>query len=84
MEIREKVLGYVNENLLFMDEERSFTDTDDIFELGFVNSLFAMKLLMFIEQEFGIVVENDDMDLSNFNSISNIVQFIEGKIKVSQ
>lgn len=55
-------------------------DDEDIFSLGFVNSLFAMQLVMFIEKEFGIRIENNDLDLKNFSSINSINQLIEGKM----
>ncbi|HZO75076.1 MAG TPA: phosphopantetheine-binding protein [Ktedonobacteraceae bacterium] len=54
-------------------------DTQDIFALGFVNSLFAMQLVLFVEKEFGITVENEDLNIDNFRSISAITQLIEQK-----
>jgi acyl carrier protein len=54
-------------------------DSDDIFELGFVNSLFAMQLVLFVEAEFGFTVENDDLDIGNFRSIDAIVHLVESK-----
>jgi len=54
-------------------------DDEDIFSLGFVNSLFAMQLVMFIEKEFGISVENKDLDLKNFSTVNAINQLIENK-----
>ena len=59
--------------------KRDLLDDEDIFSLGFVNSLFAMQLVMFIEKEFGIQVSNDDMDLKNFSSINSISQLIQDK-----
>lgn len=44
-------------------------DDDDIFALGFVNSLFAMELVMFIEKTFDITIANGDLRLDNFRSI---------------
>jgi methoxymalonate biosynthesis acyl carrier protein len=38
-------------------------DQEDIFALGFVNSLFAMQLVMFLETEFSITVATQDLDL---------------------
>ncbi|MBY0207126.1 MULTISPECIES: acyl carrier protein [Paenibacillus] len=55
------------------------TDDDDIFEQGFVNSLFAMQLVMFIEKEFAITIEIQDMDLSNFRTINQMVSLIQKK-----
>ncbi len=54
-------------------------DDQDIFAMGFVNSLFAMQLVLFVESEFGISVENEDLDIDNFKSINAIVNLVERK-----
>ena len=54
-------------------------DDQDIFSLGFVNSLFAMQLVLFVENEFGVTVENEDLDLENFKSVNAMVHLIEHK-----
>ncbi|MDZ7969159.1 MAG: acyl carrier protein [Nostoc sp. DedSLP03] len=52
---------------------------EDIFALGFVNSMFAMQLVLFIEQEFQITVENEDLEFDNFKTINSIGNLIERK-----
>jgi methoxymalonate biosynthesis acyl carrier protein len=52
---------------------------EDIFALGFVNSLLAMQLVAFVEKEFGISVQDDDLDLDNFRSIDAISQLVARK-----
>ena len=54
-------------------------DDEDIFALGFVNSLFAMQLVMFIEKEFGVRIDNKDLDLSNFRTINTIAELVQSK-----
>lgn len=61
--------------------QHELQDDEDIFELGFVNSLFAMQLVMFIEKDFGIQVGNDDLDIKNFSSINKIDAFVQLKSK---
>jgi len=56
-----------------------FEDHDDIFALGFVNSLFAMQLVMFLEKEFAIHIQSEDMELDNFRTVNRMVQFIQDK-----
>ncbi|HET8841631.1 MAG TPA: acyl carrier protein [Ktedonobacteraceae bacterium] len=51
----------------------------DIFALGFVNSLFAMQLVMFVEKEFSISIEDEDLDIDNFRTIQAIIALIERK-----
>lgn len=56
-------------------------DDEDIFSLGFVNSLLAMQLLTFVEKEFNVTIDNDDLDLDNFRSINAIADLIQRKRK---
>ena len=52
-------------------------DDENIFEIGFVNSLFAMQLVMFLEKKIGIKIENIDLIRDNFESINAIMALIE-------
>ncbi|MDP9121405.1 MAG: acyl carrier protein [Acidobacteriota bacterium] len=52
---------------------------EDIFALGFVNSLLAMQLVAFVEKEFAIKVEDQDLDLDNFRSIQAISNLVAKK-----
>ena len=54
-------------------------DGEDIFATGFVNSMFAMQLVNFVEQTFGITVESDDLEIDNFRSIDAIAALVERK-----
>ncbi|WP_098748982.1 acyl carrier protein [Paenibacillus sp. EZ-K15] len=77
MEIKQKIRSFIESNLVVFEDEAVFTDDDHIFQKGFVNSLFAMKLLSYIEQEFGFTVRNEDLDIANFSTLNNIVKLIE-------
>lgn len=74
-EIVEKVRAFLTRFF----RTREIKDDENIFELGFVNSLFAMQLVMFLEKEFSIRIENSDLDMENFKSINHIREFIEKK-----
>jgi methoxymalonate biosynthesis acyl carrier protein len=55
------------------------TDDQDIFTMGLVNSLVAMQLVTFVEKEFDITVENEDVEIENFKSINAIADLVERK-----
>ncbi|MBG0813138.1 acyl carrier protein [Planomonospora sp. ID82291] len=40
----------------------------DIFALGFVNSLFAMELVMHVEKTFGVTIPNEELRIDNFRT----------------
>ncbi|QSX05661.1 acyl carrier protein [Sedimentibacter sp. zth1] len=75
MEVKRKIRMFMKR--FFRNEE--FTDDDNIFENA-VNSLFAMQLVLFIENEFDIEVDNDELDLENFSSVNAIVKYVESKV----
>lgn len=74
-EVRPKVREFLSRFF----KNRELADDDDIFELGFVNSLVAMQLVQFVEKEFALTVEDDDLDLDNFRSIDSIASLVESK-----
>ncbi|MCP4135961.1 MAG: acyl carrier protein [bacterium] len=77
--LSQKIRDLIKENLVAFESDLEFTDDDNFFELGFVNSLFAMTLVTFIESEFNMEISNDDLNISNFSTINNIQSFIEKK-----
>lgn len=54
-------------------------DNEDIFSLGFVNSLFAMKLILFVEQTYNVTIEDEDLDIDNFRTIDALSNLIQRK-----
>jgi acyl carrier protein len=60
---------------------RSLADEEPLLESGIVDSLGILDLVAFIESEFKVRVDDDDLTPENFNSISRIVAFIEEKQK---
>lgn len=73
--VKAKIRGFLATS--FRDYD--LRDDEDIFALGFVNSLFAMQLVGFVEQEFGITVDNEDLDIDNFRTITAIANLIQRK-----
>lgn len=59
---------------------RQLGEDEDIFALGVVNSLFAMQLVLFVEKEFRVTVENEDLDFENFKSVNAIAQLVARKL----
>jgi methoxymalonate biosynthesis acyl carrier protein len=71
MDVRSKIGAYVRSGLAVEIE-----DKDDIFDLGLVDSLFALQLVNFVEQAFEISVDGADLDISNFCSIDALTNFV--------
>lgn len=78
MEIQQSKLK-TREFITHFIRKQDLEDDHDIFALGFVNSMFAMQLVLFIENEFGVAIDNEDLEIENFNTINAIAALIERK-----
>lgn len=78
----EEIKAKIKKFLLRFFAGHEFQADEDIFALGFVNSMFAMQLVLFIEQEFQITIENEDLDFDNFRTINAMALLIKRKIPV--
>ncbi len=58
---------------------KSLSEGDDIFLVGGAKSLFAMELVMFIEESFQIVLDDSDLERGNFNTIDAMVRLVDRK-----
>jgi methoxymalonate biosynthesis acyl carrier protein len=59
--------------------DRLKTDIDpelDLFASGLVTSLFAMELVVHLEQEFDIEVVGPDLKLDNFRSVRSMSDLV--------
>ncbi len=79
MESREKIRQFIESNIDVFADEAHFTDSENIFELGIVNSLFTVRIIKFVQEEFNIEMLEEDMEIENFNSVDNILKFIRYK-----
>jgi acyl carrier protein len=75
MDVRTRIRRYFDKAIT-----DKFHDDDDIFVLGVVDSLFALQLVTFVESEFSITVEREELDIDNFCSVDTLTRFVHGKL----
>lgn len=78
--IAEQVRGYITENIVFGSGAYPLPDEASFLESGIVDSMNVMELVMYSEEAFGIKVNDDEIVPANFDSVSNLVQFIQRKL----
>jgi acyl carrier protein len=72
---------YIVENFLFGDTETEFSDKDSFMEKGIIDSTGILEVITYIEENFNIKIEDHELIPENLDSISNIVSFIDRKVK---
>jgi len=58
---------------------RGLTDDDRLLKSGIVDSLGVLDIVSFIESEFGVRVDDEDLVPEHFDSIGRIAAYIETK-----
>ncbi|MFH8406677.1 acyl carrier protein [Streptomyces sp. NPDC018019] len=49
----------------------------ELFASGAFSSLFSLELLQYVEQEFQVTVEGDDLTLDNFRTVPAIAALVQ-------
>lgn len=72
--IQEKIRLYVQDTLL--GPGRQLSADDDLLGSGMVDSMGVMRLLGFLEDEFGRQVPYEDVTIENFSTVSAIAAYL--------
>ena len=75
----EKVRQFVVENFLF-GEDGTLKEDTSFLESGVIDSTGILELIAFLEETYGLEIEDEDVVPENFDTLRNVVRFLEIKI----
>lgn len=76
--MKEKVRNFIVENFLF-GNDGGIADDASLLNEGVIDSTGVLELIQFLEEEFSIAIEDEELVPENLDSIDNIVQFLGRK-----
>jgi len=71
--ITDRIMGFITNRF----PQADISESEDIFALGYINSLFAMELVMFIEKTFAVTVPNAELHIDNFRTAKSMTGLVE-------
>ena len=77
--LQDKIRQFIVENFLFGDDNGLKDDTSFLDE-GIIDSTGILELVSFLEEEFSISVEDEELIPENLDSIMNVVAYLERKM----
>jgi acyl carrier protein len=77
--IETTIRTYIAENLLFSGNGYPYADDTSFLEEGIVDSMGIMELVMFVDEQFGITVEDEELVPDNFDSVTRLASYIRRK-----
>ncbi len=80
--IEAKVRQYVLDKLLFGRTEVAVDGDTSFLESGIIDSTGVLELVAFLEEEFHVKVEDEDLIPANLDSVNAVTRFVERKSAV--
>jgi acyl carrier protein len=78
MNVEARIKEFILQNLYFSDHN-SLDDNASFLETNVVDSMGVMELVTFIESEFGVRTEPQEIVVDNFDSVSKLASFVRRK-----
>ncbi len=79
MSAESSIRHYILESLLFTNDETRLLDNVSLLEEGIVDSTGVLELVMFVEETFGITVEDEEIVPENFDSVERLAHYVRSK-----
>ena len=79
MEYKQTIRDFIVENFLF-GEANGLADDTSFLEGGIIDSTGILELVTFLEEEFSIAVEDEELVPENLDSINNVEGYLLRKI----
>lgn len=73
--MKEKIRSFIFQELIFVAEPDKFSDDDNLLEAG-LDSMGIMRLVMFIEEQFGVTLPDAEIDPDNVHSVNALARWI--------
>lgn len=80
MQIEKEIRKFILENFIF-DGDSELKNEDSLLEKGIIDSTGVLELVAFIEDTYQFKIEDEELIPENLDSIKNISQFIQNKLK---
>lgn len=75
-----EIRGFVSENFLYDDGgEEGLSKDDSFMEKGIIDSTGILEIVAFVEESYGISVQDDELIPENLDSIEKLAVFVARK-----
>jgi acyl carrier protein len=82
-EIRDKIRTFLVENFLVLGDAAELDDGESLLEMGIIDSTGVLELVGFIEQTFGIQIQDQEVVPENLDTVDNVVAYVAGKLAIA-
>ncbi len=78
-EIRERVRGYLLDNLIAEEDAGSLDDKTELITGGILDSLATLNMVSFLKKEFGVALKAHEIDARTMDTIADIATLVASR-----
>ncbi|MBX3173931.1 MAG: acyl carrier protein [Gemmatimonadaceae bacterium] len=78
-EILTKVRAFIEREFLYMRPDFKLNDGDDLMKAGVVDSMGVLEVMNFLDEEFGVTLNDDEITEANLGSLQAIARFVAAR-----
>lgn len=77
--MQNKVRQFIIENFIFDDQAEAIGDDDSFLDRGIIDSTGILEVVNWVQEEFGIEVDDMELVPENLDSVNRLAAFIQKK-----
>ena len=79
MSLKNELREFINTYIVMSHKSNALSDNDSFLDNGIIDSTGVLEMVEFLEEKFGVIVEDDEMNPENLDSIEKLAAFINNK-----
>ena len=77
--VKQPIRDFIETSFLFREGREKLADGESLLDAGLIDSTGILELVSFLESEFGILVQDDEIVPENLDSVNQIAAYVESK-----
>ena len=79
MNIRTELKAFLVDNFMIGRDPAELTDSASLLELGIIDSTGVLELVGFLEEKYGLQVDDSELVPDNLDSVENLEKYVQRK-----
>ena len=79
MTVEETIKNFILSTFIIEESPAPLDNDQSFLESGIIDSTGMLELVSFIEEQFGIKIEDEELVPANLDSVNNVVRFVNNK-----
>ncbi len=79
MDVDQRIIQFISEELLLGTRQDGIFPEESLISSGILDSLALLRLILFLEEEFGVTIEDGEVRPENFETIEAMKSFLKQK-----